>query len=146
MKKETLIAIIFGIALGGAVALFILIKGKDFELTKNKIISPKNSGTEQAIDQPVQVNFQALEVVSPLDGAITDKNSISITGKVQKGSLLVIQSPVGDEVFVADKNDFKLDFPVALGENVIKIVAYPQDKTIRPQEKDLKIYYLDSEL
>jgi hypothetical protein len=145
MKKETLIAVIFGIALGGVVALFILIKGKDFEMTKNKVISPKNANQETT-DQPVQVAFQTLEITSPLDGAITDQNTITIAGKAQKGSLIVIQSPVSEEVFAADKNDFQLDIPVALGENVIKIVAYPKDKTVRSQEKNLKIYYLDSEL
>ena len=48
--------------------------------------------------------------------------------------------------FLTIKSDFKISFPLALGENVIKIVAYPKNKTFRPQEKDLKIYYIDSEL
>lgn len=145
MKKETLIAIIFGIGLGGAVALFILIKGKDIELTKNKVISPKIANQE-AVSKPLTTTFQMLEVTTPLDGAITDKNSITIAGKVQKGSLLVIQSPINDKVMEADQNNFQVDFPVALGENVIKIVAYPKDKTLRSQEKDIKVYYIDSEL
>lgn len=145
MKKETVIAIIFGIALGGVVALFILFKGKDIEFTKNKVISPKNA-TQDAVDKPLTTTFQTLEITTPLDGAITDKNSIAIAGKLEKGSLLVIQSPISDKVMVVDQNNFQIDFPVALGENVVKIVAYPKDKTMRSQEKDLKIYYLDSEL
>ncbi len=145
MKKETVIAIIFGIALGGVVALFILIKGKDFELTKNKIISPKVA-SQKDVGQPANILVQPLEITSPLDGAITDQATITITGKVEKGSLVVFQSPIKDTVFVADKNDFKIEFPVALGENSIRVVAYPKDKTLRAQEKDLKIYFLDSEL
>ncbi|MFZ6035010.1 MAG: hypothetical protein ACOYUB_02590 [Patescibacteria group bacterium] len=145
MKKETLIAIVFGIGLGGLVALFILIKGKDLEMTKNKVISPKISNRQDLV-KPANLTFQSLDVTAPEDGIITDKNSITISGKAEKGSLLVIQSPIKDVTKVIENSDFKIDFPVALGENTIKIVAYPKNKTLRPQEKNLKVYFLDSEL
>ncbi len=144
MKKETVIAIVFGLILGGIVAIAILFKGKDIELTKNKAIGPK--GTEQALLGEPLKQTQSLELTSPGDDTIVDKNSIVLTGKMEKGSLLVIQSPIRDTTVRLTGNDFKIDFPLALGENVIKIVAYPKDKTMRAQEKDLKVYYLDSEL
>ena len=144
MKKETVIAIVFGLILGGIVAIAILFKGKDIELTKNKAIGPK--GTEQALLGEPLKQTQSLELTSPGDDTIVDKNSIVLTGKMEKGSLLVIQSPIRDTTVRLTGNDFKIDFPLALGENVIEIVAYPKDKTMRAQEKDLKVYYLDSEL
>ena len=42
--------------------------------------------------------------------------------------------------------DFSADLTLALGENVIRVVSYSTDKNQNPQEKDLKVYYLDSQL
>ena len=144
MKKETVIAIILGILLGGIVAFLILFKGKDLELAQNKVIGSKDA-QQELLGKPLKA-VQSLELTSPSDGTIVDKNSIALTGKVEQGSLLVIQSPIRDMTFKTEKNDFKIDFPLVLGENVIKLVAYPKDKTMGPQEKDLKVYFLDSEL
>lgn len=145
MKKETIIAIVFGIILGGVVAFFIIFKNKDFELTKNKAIAPKEILNEQVV-APSITTFQPLAIDSPADSIITDKNSVTITGKVEKGSLLVLQSPINDDVEVADKGNFAISFPLALGENSITVVAYPKNNNLRPQEKNLKVYYLDSQL
>lgn len=145
MKKETLIAVFFGIILGGVVAFLIIVKSKDIQLANNKAIAPKDNNIN-AVGQPLNVSFQTLEVSSPQDRVIVDKNSITIIGKVEKNSLLVIQSPIKDMVVVADKNDYSIDFPLSLGENAIKITAYPKDQTLKPQEKNLSVYYLDSQL
>lgn len=144
MKKETVIAIVFGLVLGGIVALLLLFKGKDIELAQNKAIG-RQGKEQQLLGEPLK-QVQALELTSPSEATIVDKNTITLTGKMEKDSLLVIQSPIRDMTVKMKTNDFKIDFPLALGENVIKIVAYPKDKTLRPQEKDLKVYFLDSEL
>ncbi len=145
MKKETVIAIVFGIFLGGIVAFFIIFQSKNLELNKNKAIAPKDT-TSQQVPAPSIETYQSLEVTSPDDSIITDKDSITISGKIQKGSLLVIESPIKDIAQVADSENFSVDFPLTLGENSITIVAYPKSNTLRPQQKDLKIYYLDSQL
>lgn len=145
MKKETIIATIFGIALGGAVAVFIIFKSKDIELSKNKVIAPKETVSEKTVTDS-NSSFQSLEIDSPTDGSVVDTNTITIKGRVEKESLLVIQSPIKDLVVKTDSNTFSLDFPLALGENTIKVVAYPKNQTLRQQEKNLKIYYLDSQI
>lgn len=145
MKKETLIAVFFGIVLGGVVAFFIIVKSKDIQLANNKAIAPKDSNIN-AVGQPLNASFQTLEVTSPADRIIVDKNSITISGKVEKNSLLVIQSATKDMTIVADKYDYSVDFPLSLGENVINVTAYPKDQSLKPQEKNFSIYYLDSQL
>ncbi len=60
--------------------------------------------------------------------------------------MIIIQSPIKDLVFKNDKEQFSTDFPLALGENVIRIGAYPQDKLLRSQEKELRIYYFSEQL
>jgi hypothetical protein len=144
MKKETVIAIIFGLFLGGLLALFLSIKNKEMELAKSKVISSQNKILPS--NQLSQLEFQPLEIGEPADRIIVDKPSINIKGKAMKNSLIIVQSPIKDQILTNEKDSFSLDFPLALGENVIKIVAYPKDNQFRSQEKEIKIYYIDSEL
>ncbi|MFA6017286.1 MAG: hypothetical protein WC744_04340 [Patescibacteria group bacterium] len=144
MKKETIIAIFLGLLFGGVVAVFISLKSKDIELSTNKVIappkenvlSPNLTGTE----------IQSLELSEPADNAIFDKSIIRIKGTAVKDSLIVIQSPIKDLVVKNTQGKFDLEFPLALGENSIKIVVYPKEKQFKPQEKFIKVYFIDSEL
>jgi len=144
MKKEAVIAIIFGVSLGAIFGFFLISKNKEIQINKNKVIAPTNSAVKN--QKQNEVNFQALEVEEPNDAFITGKDTIQIKGKVTKGSLVVIQSPIKEVVFRNEQESFKSDFPLALGENSIKIVAYPNDKLMSIQEKELKIYYLQEDL
>ncbi len=144
MKKETIAAIIFGIVLGGIVAVFILIKNKEIQLAKNKTIKPQEN-TAQA-PTSVTVNFAPLEITEPHDRGIVSQNSITIKGSFTKNSLVVIQSPIKDLVFKSDQERFSKDFPLALGENVIRITAYPSNKQLRTQEKEIRVYYFPNQL
>ncbi|MEK7597417.1 MAG: hypothetical protein AAB441_02110 [Patescibacteria group bacterium] len=144
MKKETIIAIFLGLLFGGVVAVFISLKSKDIELSTNKVIappkenvlSPNLTGTE----------IQSLELSEPANNAIFDKDIIRFKGTAAKDSLIIIQSPIKDLTFKNIQEKFDLEFPLALGENSIKIVVYPKEKQFRPQEKFIKVYYIDSEL
>jgi len=144
MKKETLIAIFLGIFFGAVLGFFLILKNKEIQINKNKAIAP--TGVETKSLKQTEINFQALEVSEPNDSSITDKNSVFLKGKVTKNSLILIQSPIKDIVFRNEKEEFQIEFPLALGENVIKIVAYPKDKQLNIQEKELKVYYLKEEL
>lgn len=144
MKKEAIIAIFLGLLFGGVIAVFISFKSKDMELEKNKVISspkekvisPNSSGLEQ----------QSLALSEPADRTIFDNNIIRLKGTALKDSLIVIQSPIKDLAIINKKEKFDLEFPLALGENSIKIVVYPKEKQFRPQEKFIKVYFIDSEL
>jgi len=144
MKKETIVALILGVVLGSVFGLFLINKNKETQLIKNKIIAPSNIPNKTiSIDNS---KFQNLEISSPEDGIVVDNASVKITGKTETNSLIIVQTPVNDLSFIAKKVDFSFDLSLALGENVIKIVSYPSDKNQNPQEKDLKVYYLDSQL
>lgn len=142
MKKESVIAILFGIVLGGVVAFVIIAKNKQAQQEKAKTLTPQITTT------PAVSNFgssQRLEVKTPRDKAIVDKNTVTIAGKVVKNSLIVIQSPIRETAFMSDKEEFSKEFPLSLGENVIRVTAYPKDAKLRSQERDLKIYFLDEQ-
>jgi hypothetical protein len=144
MKKETVIAIFLGLVFGGVVAIFISLKSKDIELSKNKVIAPPKEKTLSS--NLTETEIQNLEISEPANNAIFEKDTISFKGIAAKDSLIVIQSPIKDLIFKNTQGKFDLEFPLALGENSIKIVVYPKEKQFRPQEKYMKVYYIDSEL
>jgi hypothetical protein len=141
MKKESFIAVFLGILLGLGVATVMIIKSRDQNTTKNKPLTTNNSPTPTVSISNLQM--QGLEISSPVDGGIVNSATIKINGKAAKQALIVIQSPIKDMVVQNEGTDFSYDFPLALGENVIKIAVYPKDQSIRSQEKELRVYYLD---
>lgn len=143
MKKETVIAVILGVSFGVVVAFFMIFKTKNQESQKVKPITTAVHISPTVVVKNVGV--QPLEITQPESGIITATNSVTISGKAVKGSLMVIQSPIKTSTFTNDKETFSVAFPLAFGENVILISSYPKDAQGAPQEKELKIYYLDEQ-
>lgn len=144
MKKETIIAIFFGVAFGALVALFLLAKNKEFQLTRTKTIAPTEKASKKS--KNIIVDIKTLEILNPQDGVILNSKSVKIEGKADKGALIIIQSPIKDMVLKNEKDQFSIVFPLSLGENVIKITTYSKDALVRSQEKELHIYNLDEQL
>ncbi|MFA5769930.1 MAG: hypothetical protein WC894_00355 [Patescibacteria group bacterium] len=144
MKKETLIAVFLGLLFGGIVAVFISLKSKEIELSTNKVIAPPKENV--SVPNLTGIKMESLELSEPANNAIFEKNTIHFKGTAAKDSLIIIQSPIKDLVVKNIQGKFDLEFPLALGENSIKMVVYPKEKQFRPQEKFIKIYYIDSEL
>ncbi|MFA6532875.1 MAG: hypothetical protein WCT22_02645 [Patescibacteria group bacterium] len=144
MKKETIIAVFFGLLFGGVVAVFISLKSRDIELAKNKVIAPPEEKVLSA--NLTGTEMQPLVLTEPSNDAIFEKNTIRFKGTAAKDSLIIIQSPIKDLVVKNTQEKFDFEFPLALGENSIKIVVYPKEKQFRPQEKFIKVYFIDSEL
>jgi len=144
MKKETVIAIIFGVIFGALVALFLLAKNKEFQLNRTKTIAPTEKINK--ISKNILVNQKSLEILEPEDGSVLNSKTVTIKGTADKDILIIIQSPVKDLIFKNEKEQFSTVFSLALGENVIKITAYAKDEQSRPQEKELHIYNLDEQL
>ena len=143
MKKETLVAVFLGLLFGGIMAVFISLKSKEIELSTNKVIAPPKENVSlpnlTEIEQPLKLS-------EPADNAIFNKDIIRFKGTAAKDSLIIIQSPIKDLVVKNTSEKFDLEFPLALGENSIKIVVYPKEKQFKPQEKFIKVYFIDSVL
>lgn len=144
MKKETIIAIFFGVLIGGIVAFVLIAKNKEKQLENTKTIAPDAKNTP--ITKVTNPSIQSLEILVPQDRTIVDSNKVTIKGKADKDSTILIESPINDAVFKNEKGEFSYQFPLALGENTIKITAYSKDPKFKPQEKELKIYYLEEQL
>jgi len=145
MKKETLIAIFLGIIFGFAFAFIILgnIYNNQLEEKENSFLIQKK---ETFISPVKTVLLKSLTINKPKDFLIVDSDKITIEGEVEKDSLIIIQSPLKDLIFQNKDEKFKINFPLALGENLIKIVAYPKNKNLKTQEKKILIYYLPKDI
>jgi hypothetical protein len=144
MKKETSIAIIFGIVMGGILAVFILTKNKATRLEKTKTIAPSITITPKTAVN--NTTTQPLELTQPQDNSVVYKNSVTLSGKAPTGAVIMIQSPIKDSIVKNDKDQFNIDFPLAFGENTITFTVYSKDTTFKIQQKTLRIYYLDEQL
>ncbi len=142
MKKEALVAIFFGILLGLTVAGVMVWRIRDVDTSGKRIQSVSPS---PVIHKENKVVENSLEISQPTTGFITNKESVIIKGKAQKGSLIVAQSPLSDKTITSQSDTFQITFPLALGENIILVAAYPKDKTLRPQQKTITVYYLDEQ-
>lgn len=135
MKKETILAIILGLILGSAFALILITNIKENGSKKKKIASP----TQAPTIKPTVMKIEPFTIIEPPPNYLTNKETVILKGKAEKNSLIVIQSPTSEKVFKTTKNDFSLEFPLSLGENLIRITNYQKNNT---EEKLLKVYYL----
>lgn len=135
MKKETLIAIIFGIVFGGLFSLLIInVTKKNIPQKKEIGISPKEP---TIIISPIIK--QELELTTPKNEEIISKDTVTIKGKAAKDSLLIIQSPQEEKIIKLTNVNFAEEVKLNLGENIIKVTNYQKNNV---EQKTLKIYYL----
>ncbi len=138
MRREIIIAIVFGVLLGLVVAVLMVLRVRQSG-GQNKI-STENQITPKVMTKNSQL--QPLEIISPSSDTITDKDTITIKGKALKDSLIVVESPINDLAVKNSNEDFAISFPLSLGENVISITAYPKNAKLNLQTNTLRVYYL----
>lgn len=141
MKRETLIAIGVGILFGCGVAVFVL-----FQTDKNedaKVIPVEPAEVAQTQPKQVVTTQKQLTVETPFDQAVIQKKTVTIKGIAEQKSLIMIQSPTGEQVISSEDGTFSADFPLSLGENIIHISVYAGSSA--PQERTLRVYYVPEE-
>jgi len=138
MNRETIIAISMGVGLGVIVALVVLFQSNKGDETKVVAVKPNQAITKEKSTQPSAPKL--LTLTSPEQGSVVDSDTVTIAGKVQKNSLIVVQSPVFEHTFKNKQDTFHIDVDLALGENVIQISAYSGSSI--PQQQTLRIYFI----
>ena len=140
MKKETSIAIVMGIGFG-LVFSFLVIANTQ----KNQSVSQKTTAQKtRPVTTVQQTTTQPIMISEPNDGAIISEASVTIKGKTDKNSFIIFQTQIKDYSFTTKSENFEYSVPLSLGENVIHINAYPKGSTGKIQEKELRVYYLNS--
>ncbi|MBI4009405.1 hypothetical protein HY357_04165 [Candidatus Roizmanbacteria bacterium] len=144
MKKETIIAIFFGIIFGAVVALLILVKNKEIQLTKTKTLAPNQKISQ--LSKTTQKSATPLAIDEPQNGAVFNKDEVALKGNAEKNALIIMQSPIKEIIFKNEKEKFSVNFPLSLGENVITVTSHTSGDLARTFEKELRIYYLPEQL
>lgn len=120
MKKETVIAIILGITLGAIIALILIFGAHSKGNGSKKVVNTKETPTVVNLN----TSLKQFEITDPKNNSATSKDTIAIKGISEKNSLIVVQSKNTEKVISTDVGSFSVDFPVSLGENVIRITEY----------------------
>lgn len=140
MKKETSIAIGMGVFFGLLFSFLVIVNTQ-----KNQSVSQKTSPQKnRPVTTQLQTIVQPMTISEPNEGAIVDGASVTIKGKTTQNSFIVIQSQTKDASFITKTENFEYNIPLALGENVIHISSYQKGATGKVQEKELRVYYLNS--
>lgn len=125
MKKEVLLAIIIGFALGLVITFGIW--------TANKAIkqsAPKQEVAQEQVEEeptPTPKSNLLLEISSPEDNSLISQEEITISGKTNPQNTVVILGPEQDQIIEADSNgNFESKTTLVGGSNELEIFAYDQ--------------------
>lgn len=127
-----------GIVFGLLFSFIVIVNTQKNQSVSQKAPAQKSrpvTTQQQTVSQPIQIT-------EPKDGAIVDTASVTIKGKTDKNSFVVIQTPTKDSSFTTKTDAFEYSIPLSLGENVVHISVYPKGANGKVQEKELRIYYL----
>ncbi|KKQ36384.1 MAG: hypothetical protein US54_C0070G0003 [Candidatus Roizmanbacteria bacterium GW2011_GWA2_37_7] len=126
------------------VGVGVLFQTNKAEETKVIPITREND-QKKVVSEEDQVGKQSnnLVITSPNDHTIIAKNTIEVVGKVKANSLIAIQSAAAEIIEKNEKENFTIEVPLAVGENVIQVSVYADTST--PQEQTLRIYYIPAE-
>ncbi|KKT52054.1 MAG: hypothetical protein UW64_C0030G0007 [Microgenomates group bacterium GW2011_GWC1_44_37] len=128
MRKEVLLAIIFGVILGGVILYGINLANK----------SVSNTPTEKTVDSQITptptVTGKSLSIVSPQNHSVTSDKILSLTGRAGPSSNLAIISELDDLIIEASpEGTFSAQINLIGGENTISITELQNDLTTKTE-------------
>ena len=145
MGREKITAVILGVLMGIISAFLLISYSNKVKLNKKKLVIVSKQKTIKAVKNRKAVQSSYLQIILPSDNTVVNKKEVNIKGEAPKDSLIVIQSPIQDLVFKNKKKLFSKQFPLAIGENVIRVNVYNRDIQTGSLEKEIKVYYLETE-
>lgn len=124
MKKEVLIAIITGFALGLLITFGLWTANRAIKKT-----APQEEVAEEetALPTPLQSEL-SLTILSPQDNAISNQEEIEVSGNTASEAVVVILYQDGEKILEADEEgNFETTISLLAGSNEIEITAYDQE-------------------
>jgi len=122
MKKEIIIAIVIGFALGLLITFGIW--------TANKAIKNKPTPTEETeLITPIEPTPTAAEfsltIISPEDDSLINTSKVELKGSTVANAVIVIAEENGEKIIEADEEgSFATELALIAGTNEIKITAF----------------------
>lgn len=142
MRKEVVIAIILGFALGLVITFGIWKANKALKKEEPEAVP---TVAEEVTPEATPTPAFSLEIISPADESISDKRKITITGKTQPGSVVAIAAELGEELVETDEvGNFKVEVSLISGINEIEITAFGPEGD--EASRSLNIVYSTAEI
>jgi hypothetical protein len=123
MKKEIIIAIIIGFALGLLITFGIWTANKAI---KNKPTTPAEETDLITPTEPTPAATEfSLTIISPEDDSLINTNKVELKGSTVANALIVIAEENGEKIIEADEEgSFATELVLIAGTNEIKITAF----------------------
>lgn len=144
LKKEMFLAITFGLILGVVAAFAIARTPKNILGMKDK--STDQPKQEEVAEEPTSTPAVSsnLEILIPDDQAFVQENEVTVSGKSQPQSTIIITTPFDENVVMAsDDGTFSSKISLEEGPNEILVVSLKDDKT---EEKTINVNYTKEEV
>ncbi len=126
MKKEILIAIVIGFALGLLITFGIWTANKALK-TQSKAPTEEIKSEAVVEPTPIPAGF-SLSILSPEDEALIDTNRAEIKGSSVAAAIIVIVAEKEEKIIEADENgSFATEVSLVRGINEITVTAFNQE-------------------
>lgn len=122
MRREVIIAICAGLLIGVVIGFGIW--------RANKILSPKQNNKQgtPAIKETAGAGSIDLLISQPEDKAVLGEDRVTIAGKTNPSSTVVILANTGEMIFTSGKDgNFSQEVKLESGANEITVVAYSEE-------------------
>ena len=144
MKKEVVIAIIVGCALGLIITFGIWSANRQMDQSLDDEATPTPT-TALASPTPEAEEGFSLTIDSPPDNFLSDEEEISITGQTEPEAIIVLVSSGGEIILKADEEGrFETEVELEGGINEIVISAFSLEG--EEAEKTLSLVYSTAEI
>lgn len=146
MKKEVILAIAIGFALGLVITFGIWTANKSLKNLPQAGISPTPSPTAASSPAPNnEVTNNQLTISSPDDETLLNTDTVVVSGQTTANSTLLVISEQDEQVTAADTSgNFSLVVDLVAGYNVITVYAY--DTAGNESSKSLTVTYTTAKL
>jgi len=144
MKKEVFLAIAIGFALGLVITFGIWTANKSLKNLPQAGVSPTPSPTAVS-PTPTPPVANALTISAPEDEALTNDNSVTISGQTTANSTVLVVWEQDEQVVQTDTSgNFSLEADLVAGYNVITVYAY--DTAGNESSKSLTVTYTTAKI
>lgn len=126
MRKEVIIAIIFGLGLGFAITFGVYRMQQSLRSTSSDTQQAEILRTPTTLVVPV--TERGLAIRNPLDGTITTESSTVVTGVSEPNAAVVLLVNSTEYLSNTDVGgNFSFDIPLRLGSNVLTVHVLRED-------------------
>lgn len=120
MRKEVLIAIILGAALGIVIAFGVW--------RANIALAPKKEVQVEVQPSPTSLPTFTLTITSPQADSVVQESTISVTGTTKSKASVTIQYDKGEQIVIAEEDgSFTSEVELVAGANTINISSFDEE-------------------